>query len=349
MNLLNALTKFVSQFTNPKEKEVSKMTKKILIVSVTLLAFLANVVPAAHAYTYSTLATPVSVSATGIVSGNTIAFTVSSVLQGTGAAGAIDFGTSPVGFADSGEALKIKGGTNQVNNRLIIYTDNNTNTTLPNKAPTGDPATGVDGSGLVGQTDPAQTVALFWGCDTTANNSPNTDVDYAFGNPQVPVDGGSGNCTYIVDVRHTMSFTAVNSTLDNAPLFTLAGTSVTNTAGDGLYPQLWDSDLYSSATVHTTATKVSPSLYSTIATVMFNIGPVATGTDNGFFVGTMPQIKTYDGIPGSVKSGDVITARLSKTDATAGGELYLAIGGDFNGKPAQTYSTAKLFVALVQN
>lgn len=316
------------------KKEAIKMIKKCLCMALTVLTVALNVVPA---QAYTNLQTPVTVSATGTLVGTTIAFSATLVAQGTGtAATTIDF-TTPNGISDSGEAIKIKGGTNLVNSRVIIYTENDLNTVPPNKAATVNPATGVDGAGLVGQTDPSFSVPLFWGTTTGVNNDPNTNPDYVFDGD---LNDGIGE-VFIVDKRHSASFTTVGSVLDNASLWTFAGISVPNTLNDGLYPQLWELDLYNSATVHTDATRVSPSLYNTIATTMFGIA-TGGGSDLGFYVGSVPKIST-------VSTSDSITARLSKTDGTAGGEMYLAIGGDFSGKPAQVYSTAKLAVAIVQN
>lgn len=349
----------MNTFSLSSKKEVSKMKtlKKTLIVGITLLSFLANVVPVAHAYT--PLKTPVTISASGTLGGVTIAFSADEVAQGTGTAlSAIAF-TSPAGIADSGAAIKIKGGTNEVNSRVIIYTENNLNTAAPEKAPTVDPATGIDGGGMVGRTEPGYCVSLFWGADTTANNSPNTNVDYVFGNPQTPVEGGSGNCTFIVDKRHTHSFTGTSNApyasnpapfntavgMDSNAMYTLAGAVVANPASaagkPGLYPQAWDQDYYDKINTDPSRKVVSPALYKTIATVMFGISTGAD-TDAGYYIGNMGQLRT-------LATDDSITARLSKTDGTVGGELYIAIGGDFNGKPAQTYSTAKLNVAIVQD
>lgn len=319
--------------------------KKIIIVVVVLMA----VVLATPAMAYTVIPTAgsaVTINAQGELTGTTIAFTATLVQQGSATtATSIDFGIlSTGGLADSGEAIKIKGGTNLVNARVIIYTENNLNTVAPNKAPTVDPNTGIDGGGLVGQTEPGYTVALFWGTDTSANNAPNTNTDYVFGDPQVPVEGGSGNCNYIVDKRHTMSFTtpsAVPTSLDCKELYEFDGTPVPNTDNDGLYPQRWDEDLYDSATVHTVTTKVSPSLYSTIATIAFGVSE-GGGDDAGYYIANVPQLRT-------LATDDSITARLSKTDVSAGGELYIAMGGDFTSKPAQVYSTAKLTVAMVQD
>lgn len=343
--------------TKKVKKEVNKMIKKYLIVSVTLLTFLFNVVPPAHAYT--NLQTPVTLTATGTLAGVTIAFSAVLVTQGTGAAATtVDF-TSPSGITDSGEAIKIKGGTNQVNSRVIVYTENNLNTVSPNKAPTVDPATGADGGGLVGQTLPGYSVALIWGASTGADLAANNNTDYVFGNPQVPVPGGSGNCVYMVDKRHTYSYTGTSDTpyagnpapfntaagMDANNMYTLAGAVVLNPASavgqPGLYPQAWDQDYYDKINTDPSRKIVSPALYSSIATVMSGI---STGADTnaGYYIGNVPDLTT-------LVTNDSHIARLSKTDGSAGGEMYIAIAGDFTGVPAQVYSTARLTVAIVQN
>ncbi len=336
------IKKFVLPTETTTKKEAIKMIRKCLTVTLAALIVIFNVLPA---QAYTELATPVAITATGTLSGVVVAFSVVSVTQGVtpGVPAALDFGTVSVPLADSAEALMIRAKTNNVNNRLIVYTDNNLNTVAPNKAPTVNPATGIDGGGLVGQTEPGYSVALFWGTATAANNAPNTNTDYVFGNPSVPVEGGSGNCVYVVDKRHTASFTNVGSALDNATLYLFNGTpyAPANVLNDGLYPQLWDIDLYNSAVTHNDTTKVSPSLYSTIATVAFGIG-AGGGTDTGYYVASVPQLRT-------LVNTDTITTRTSNDAGTAGTEMYIAIGGDYTSKPAQVYSTAKLSVALVQN
>lgn len=327
------------------KKEAIKMIKKYLIVTVTLLAFLGNVVPA-HAYV--SLKTPVQISASGTLTGLTVAFTSTVVAQGTTTpdiVGGVTF-ASPNGITNSGQALKITGGTNEANARIVIYTDNNSNTVAPNKAPTVDPNTGIDGAGLVGQTNPALVAPMFWGAKSAANGDPNTSVAYTFNNPSSPVEGSSGNAVYIVDKRHTQSFTTVGSALDNATLYFVDGTpGPTNTLNDGLYPQTWGADLYNSATVHTTATKVSPALFSSIATIAYGITPnIDTVTPaNSSYVCNIPKLPTLD-------PSDNVTAKLTRFGSgTTDNFLYVYIGADFTGKPAQAYSTGQLFVEIVRD
>jgi hypothetical protein len=199
------------------KKERIKMIKKCLAITLVALIVIFNVLPA---YAYVNLKTPVQISASGTIEGLTVAFTATSVAQGTTtpeSTGSITF-ASPLGLTDSGRALKIIGGTNEAGARIVIYTDNNLNTVAPEQAPTVNPNTGIDGAGLVGRTDPALVAAMFWGVSSSANGAPNTSVDYVFTNPSTPVEGSAGNSVYIVDKRHTHSFTTVGSTLDNAVL-----------------------------------------------------------------------------------------------------------------------------------
>jgi len=162
MNFINALTKFVSQFTNPTKKEVSKMKKLMIISAVVLLAIGLNVLPA---MAYTTIGgTAVSISASGTLSGSTITFSAAAVDQNTGlnSGGTISFpAPSSTDLTNSLRALKVTGGTNEVNARIIIYTDN-ANNTGSDVVPTIDPNTGVDGAGLVGRSNPGYAVPLVW-------------------------------------------------------------------------------------------------------------------------------------------------------------------------------------------
>lgn len=323
---------------NTLKKEVSKMIRKYLIVSITLLTFLCNVIPA-HAYV--SLQTPVQISASGNLVGLTVAFTTTVVAQGTTTpdlTGGVIFDT-PTGITNSSKALKITGGTNEANARIVIYTDNNSNTVPPNQVPGVDPETGIDGAGLVGQTNPALVAPMFWGAKSAANGDPNSSVVYTFTNPASPVEGSSGNSVYIVDKRHTKSFTTVGSVLDNVVLYYADGSSgPVNTLNDGLYPQFWGADLYDSPTDHSAAHKVSPALFSSIATIVYGIAP---GTDS--YVCNVPNLTTLN-------PSDSVTAKLTRYGSgTTDSYLYVCIGADFTGKPAQAYSTGRLFVEIVRD
>lgn len=331
--------------SNKTKKEAINMTKKYLIVGITLLTFLCNVVPA---QAYTSLKTPVQISASGTLVGFTESFTATVVAQGTTTpdlTGGLTF-SSPSGLTNSGRALKITGGTNEVGGRIVIYTDNNSNTVSPNKAPTVNPNTGVDGAGLVGQTDPGYTAAMFWGIKSAANNDPNSCVAYTFTNPAAPVEGSSGNSVYIVDKRHTHSFTTVGSALDNATLYYADGSAgPVNTANDGLYPQYWGADLYNSATVRNATTKVSPALYASIATIAYGITPVidATTPANSSYVCNVAKLPTLSSL-------DSVTAKLMKySSGTTNNYLYVYVGADFSGIPAQVYSTAQLYVEILKD
>ena len=303
---------------------MKKIRNLIASVIVFVLAVGFNVVPAEA---YTDLATPVTISATGELVGTVEAFTVGIVKQSDGSPDSLAFET-PSGVYDSEEALQIKGGTDEVNARIIIYTDNDSNSGVHEK-PTVDPATGIDGSGLVGQTNPGFSVPLIWGTKSAADNDPNTRENYTLFTA-ANLDGGV-NAVYIVDTRHTHSFTTVGSALDNGPVFDSAGVAVVNTTGDGLYPQRWDETLYKEAAK--TNVFAEP-LYSTIATVAFGLGN--DGTD---YICNVPKLTTSD-------STDNVAAKLG-VGGTDG--LYIYIGGDFRAKPAQVYSTGQLILAVVQD
>lgn len=331
--------------TKKSKKGVINMIRKYLIVGVTLLTFLFNVVPPAHAYV--SLKTPVQLTASGTLSGVTVAFTTTVVAQGTTTpdlTGGLPFASIPSsGLADSGRALKITGGTNEVGGRIVIYTDNNANT----NAPTVNPNTGVDGGGLVGETNAGYTVPLFWGVKSSVNNDPNSCIDYSFTSPAVPVESSLGNSVYIVDKRHTNSFTLVGSALDNATLYYTDGSAgPVNTPGDGLYPQVWGADLYDSATDHSSAHKVSPALYASIGTIAWGISPFVDTTTpaNSSYVCNVPKLPTVS------NKTDTVAAKLTRYGSgTTDNYLYVYIGADFGGAPAQTYSTNQLYVEILRD
>ena len=336
------------------KKEAIKMIRKYLALMLAASIVIFNVLPA---QAYTTLQTPVVVTATGTLTGATVAFTTTVVAQSTGTPGTqVDF-ASPSGLSDSEDALKITGGTNEIGARIIIYTDNATYFTTghdPRLKQDGVTPSGIDGAGLVGQTEAGYVAGMFWGIKSGTNNDPNTNMNYVFVDPKTPIDGNAGNSVFVVDKGHTLSFIAgaVGSGLDNVALYKLDGTAVTNTSNDGMYPQYWDIDLYNSATVHTAATKVSPALYSSIATIAYSISALADTTTpaNSSYVCNVSNLTTYDGVANSTKSGDYVTAKLAKYGAgTTDNFLYVYIGANFTGLPAQVYTTAKLYVAMVKD
>jgi len=296
-----------------------------------------NVLPA---YAYRTLDSGVTITAIGTLSGVTLTFSAQAVDQGTGAdpSSTITF-PSPSGISDSGRALKITGGTNEVDARIMIYTDND-NSTTPHEVPTVDPGTGADGAGLVGRDVPGFVAGLFWGASGTSDYAPNTNVDYGFdGN----VNDGLGE-VWVVDKRHTHTYTLVTA-LDNAPLFLTDGTPyedpnddtapfVSNVLNDGLYPQLWDTDLWDHVSDRSAIHLVSPALYKTIATVAYSVGE-GSGADAAYYVCQVGDIHTAD-------PTDSVLVQLSKIDDSAKEYLYVYLGGDFTGRPAQAYSTNQL-------
>lgn len=319
--------------------------KRIMIVTCSIL--LAIGLSAMPAFAYTTLSTAVTITASGTLAGDTKTFAAQVVGQGTeGTPGTSISFTSPNGLTDSGKALKITGGTNEVNARIIIYTDNNSQFSLP---PEINPATGADGGGLVGQTNKGYAVAMFWGMKSGADYEPNANSDYVFGDPAAPVNGSTGNCNYIVDKRHTATYCTKNGTLDNQAMYPASGPETTvnkNTANDGVYPQLWDIDMRTAASGGGSLIPEAEALYKNIATVAFNVGTGGTDDPNNYIC-TAPKLTTA----GPGLSGDNVKAKLLKlTGAPSGSDayLYLPIGADFRGVPAQVYSTSALIVEMVK-
>jgi len=352
MYFINALKKLGMQFLNSKEKEVNKMKTKIIALAVTVAVTLLYTVTPAMAYTLIGT-NAVSVSASGVLQGSTITFSGSVVDQSSGSnpSSSISFGTIttiPTDLTNSGRAIKVTGGTNEAGARIIILTDNANNTASPNKAPTVNPDSGVDGAGLVGQSDPGYTVPLMWGMKSAADNDPNSNIDYTSYFTKSNLNSGL-HCVYIVDKRHTKSFCQNQTTdpLDTALMYRSDGSPVSNPAKEGskqelMYPQFFgndgttDYDLYDSATAPKTV--ISQSLYKNIATLAFGIGPGGSGN----YVCSVPKLSTsaYD---------DNVQASLGKIGTTGTDQyLYIYIAADFTTVPAQTYSTAKLIVEMVK-
>lgn len=342
--------------TKKIKREVIKMIRKYLIVAITLVSFLANVVPPAHAYTQ--LQTPVSVTATGTLTGTTIAFAANVVVQATGTtAGQIDF-TSPSGVANSGECLKIRGGTNVIGGRVIVYTDNASYFTSQDHDPRVKKVgavykpTGLDGAGLVGQAETAYVAPLIWGITTT----PNVNSAYTFdGN----LTDGIGE-VYVIDRGHQWSFVPTGTPgLDTQAMYRKDGTAVTNAALEGvdasgspiaLYPQFFGAvgtgdannwDLYDKIVSDTSRVVISEQLTKNIATIAYSIS-IGVDADAGYYICQVPNLTT-------AASSDSVKARLGKTDGTAGTEIYVPVGAVFTGLPAQAYTTTKLYVAIVQD
>jgi len=333
-----------------------------------MLALGMNVIPAQA--TYRDLQSPVAISATGELTGQTATFNVGVVAQPgdpNGNTGNVVF-TDPSGISDSGEAIKIDGGTNIIEARILIYTDNDNNTFVPPGLvnPVANPPdietnTGVDGAGMVGQISAGYVTALTWGVNSVAGPAPankvgpNRNVNYAF---DANLNDGIGE-VYIVDKRHTHSFVPKNvadypivigevtyqtpQELDEKAMYDADGNTVDNLPNEGvggekLYPQRWEEDLYDSTN---TATRkiASEALYKSIATVAFGLA-VGSGVDEGYYICQVPDLTTQTG-------ADNIITRLRKDDNTVGESLYIYVGSDFTNKPAQIYSTNKLYIAMV--
>jgi hypothetical protein len=360
------IEKFVLSIKIQTKKEAIKMKKKFMACLVILLMIGMNVLPA---FAYTELIAPGSqISASGVIDPIAASFSVSVVTE-AGATSDLTF-LNTTNAANSGKLLKITAATNVVNNRIIIYTDNDSYFTNKSKDPraywnTGGTAilgySGADGGGLVGVTDKGYIASMFWG----ASDTPNVCAAYTF---------TATNRSYIVDKWHKMSYAPLEVVggvdtypLDTAPMYPAgSGTAVTNGAAEGvnskgeatnypwLYPQSFgdvavlpaiaaDRDLYSGP--NSTGRVISEALYKNIATVAYSIsagGVIGSVDYTGWYVCSMPKFSTPD-------ATDNIVAKLKKIGAGTDEYIYLPIGADFTGLPAQTYSTANLYVALVQN
>lgn len=276
------------------------MNRKSLagLVSIAMVSML--VAPSAYAYNSEG---SVTLGGGGSVSAN-VTFNAIMVAQGTdpAAAATLDFGSGGNAFRDSEEAVEITVDTNVAGNLVIIYTSNSAAGASPQY--TGDPATGQDGGGLVGVSDSSQTVPMAW-----IMNDDNDDAVF---------DGtldGTGE-TFFTDAAHSATFTTVNGTLDNQAMENCAtNTPVTNTPGDGLYPQFFGADGLVSQDLCAAGTDnvVSQELSKNIAVVAFG----------------------FNGAVGNTVSSQVTSP------------IYVALGADFTNAAAQAYSTNQLQVELI--
>ena len=359
--------KFIDNVSKAIIKGGAKMIRKYLIVGVTLLTFLCSVLPA-QAYTVlPTGSTGVTITATGTIGGNVVAMTGTVVDQGTADLNpttAITFPTPNATLTSSNRAIKLTAGTNQVGARIIIYTDNASyfprkeqgvdprylydNSTTP---PTVLAASGVDGSGLVGQTISGYVAGLVLGIADAPGS--NAAAYSAWGYAA----GSLTKATWLVDKGHEASFTAIGSDIDKMAMYK-PGSAVNENAAlsrrsdadawktDGLYPQLWDVDLWDKPNVDPAsppvdAKIVSQALYKNIATIAYSFGPGYKIDDTTDYSNNyVCSVKTSAGADLVIPLSKLVPAGTDKY-------LYINIGGVFAGLPAQTYTTAKLQVMFV--
>jgi len=354
------------------------MKKLLIVASIVLLTIGISVVPA---YAYTVLRSTVAdlecatyINASGSITGNTLAFSVGIVAQGaTTTYTSLEFPTNPSGKTDSEKALKITGGTNVVGGRIIIATENDTLFTTASQDPRkkdvnvngtidANEYSGSDGSGLIGSSNQGYVASLYWGISTTPNVN---TADYVFN-----YTSGSINWSWIVDKWHCKTYVPTTdgispktgyTGLDTANMYKLgagSGAQETNGATEGtgtykyLYPAYWDQDLYdapsgSTRKVYAIGTDVvGEALYKNIGTIAYNIqvGSVIGITDySGYYICQVPKWNT-------APPNNYTIAKLMKTSGTTGHEyIYIPVGGDFSGLPAQSYSTTKLYVAMVQD
>ena len=291
-----------------KEEEMRSARKWLIVL--TCMAMWSG---SAEAFTSKEKDT-VTVSASGVTETTTFDAT-QVVTQGTADTPAtLSFGDGGNDFRDSGEAIKVVVDTNVAANRLIIYTNNLGAEASPKACL--DTSKGIDSGGLVGSSDCAQTVPLVWGV-TDANG------DYTF-TPRPLPDVGASNAVFVTDRAHVASFTALGSALDNVALERCADeVDVTNTAGDGLYPQFFgvpgqNLDLCR----QDTKAKVpeAEELSKNIAVVGFD------------FLGTAGKAPN---VPASSGSIDVTSP------------IYVPVAADFRKARAQNYTTNTLTIELV--
>ena len=109
------------------------MKKLMIVTSIVLLTIGFSVLPA---FAYTNLGGgAVSISASGTLSGSAITFSANCYDAGTADTGGgltIPFGTistTPTDLTNSNRVIRMTGGTNYVDARIIIYTDNKFNTT----------------------------------------------------------------------------------------------------------------------------------------------------------------------------------------------------------------------------
>lgn len=282
--------------------------------SVVLSVVFASVI-ATPVYAYTeTGNSSVKTTAGGVLTAST-SFTVDIVTQGTDTVTTLGFESVTNTFIDSGEAIRVDVSTNLAANRVIIYTDNLGGSASPQACI--NTGLGIDGGGLVGETDCALTVPLLWSISDVT-------VDHVFTTGTIGDDE-----IFITDKAHIASFIPSPDTdnLDDQAFVRCDDgvTVVANTASDGLYPQFFgtpgnNDDLCDAAA---TTTVLSQELSKNIAVAAF--GFTAGG------VGTAPDLSTPD-------SADSITVTSP---------FYMAMGADFTFAAAQTYSTNTLTVELV--
>ena len=207
------------------------------VVSVAVALLLSP--PHAFAFTSKRKATGTPLTGTGGVTPKAIFNPLVVVKQGvspdtTDVLSFVDDGqdSSASDFRDSNESLKVSFDVNVPGARIFIFTNNQH--PLANPRFCGDPATGIDGGGLVGVSDCRATVPVVWAVL-------DTNTDYSF-RPKVLPELGAENSVFITDRAHVRTFADVNGPIDNilTKFCDPAATNAvlpTNTLGDGLYPQ----------------------------------------------------------------------------------------------------------------
>lgn len=323
----------VAVVQNIRKKE-NQLMRRFWTYVVGLVIGLPMIGPA-EAYTSKTKAAALSVGASGVAELKTL--TVGVVQQNTAdVTGTLTFAGTSNAFRDSGAALKLTIDTNVPNNRVIIYTDNLSAGAIPQFCE--NTALGNDGGGLVGTLPTPgckSTVPMVWGLGVTGiaadpDGNPlhfvgtSTNTDYVF--TQNPSGPGATNGVFITDLAHVVTFTTANSTLDNQAMKRCSdNVVVTNTAGDGLYPQFFggagiDRDL---------CDNVSGLKIAAAEELSKNIAVIAHGCSG-----------TTCNVPHLATSNPADQIKVT-------GPFYVPIVADFRFAPPQNYATNTLTVELV--
>jgi len=312
---------------------------KRVLASVCSLGLVFAVAGQAEAYESKTVATPITVTSSGVTPTQTL--TANVVLQNTGSPGtaaALTWGVGGNDFRDSDRAIRVDVDTNLAANRILIYTDNLDGGAVPQAQL--DTSLGNDGGGLVGVTDSTQIVPVLWGVEDA---NPDYNFGGTVGDNEVFITDRAHVATYVDAVlggasaaeKQKLDTLAMKRCDNDAPV---ANADNAGTAEDPeRYPQLFgdpgvfDSDLCNDGgditidgTFIAAGAKVpfAEELSKNIAVLAF--GCLGTSC-------TAPDLST----PSPADSKAVVSP------------FFVPLAADFRFAPGQDYSTNTLTVELV--
>jgi len=161
MSFINALTKFVLQTLNFKEKEVKKMTKKI-IISIMVLAFMASMTCPAYAATDQVAATA------SIASSETFSVATKLLAGGnTSPAKTVAFGALSGTVTKAPAYIEVNYSSNETLWKVDIYTNNTTADAV---------ALPYGKAGLL-KSDKKDRVPMYWSVFDAASTPPTLTLD----------------------------------------------------------------------------------------------------------------------------------------------------------------------------